>query len=69
MGRAARLVLRGADLPPFGTAAEYAVVPVEQAVPLPAGVSAEQGACLGIPGITAHRGLFTWRVESRGAPC
>jgi NADPH:quinone reductase len=33
----------------FGTAAEYAVVPVEQAVPLPAGVSAEQGACLGIP--------------------
>jgi hypothetical protein len=33
----------------FGNAAEYAVVPVEQAVPLPAGVSAEQGACLGIP--------------------
>jgi NADPH2:quinone reductase len=40
---------------PFGTAAEYAVVPSGQAVPLPAGVPFEQGACLGIPGITAHR--------------
>jgi NADPH:quinone reductase len=40
---------------PFGTAAEYAVVPAAQAVRLPNGVSFEQGACLGIPGITAHR--------------
>jgi NADPH:quinone reductase len=40
---------------PFGTAAEYVVVPAEQAVPLPDAVSFEQGACLGIPGITAHR--------------
>lgn len=40
---------------PFGTAAEYVVVPSAQAVPLPAGVPFEQGACLGIPGITAHR--------------
>jgi NADPH2:quinone reductase len=40
---------------PFGTAAEYVVVPLQHAVPLPAGVSVEQGACLGIPGITAHR--------------
>jgi NADPH2:quinone reductase len=40
---------------PFGTAAEYAVVPSGQAVPLPDGVAFEQGACLGIPGITAHR--------------
>jgi len=40
---------------PFGTAAEYTVIPVDQAVPLPDGVSFEQGACLGIPGITAHR--------------
>src|SRR4051812_28838560 len=39
---------------PFGTAAEYVVVPSEQAVPLPDGVPFEQGACLGIPGITAH---------------
>jgi NADPH2:quinone reductase len=42
---------------PFGTAAEYTVVPSEQAVPLPASVSLEQGACLAIPGITAHRAV------------
>ncbi len=42
---------------PFGTAAEYVVLPSEQAVPLPDGVSFEQGACLGIPGITAHRAV------------
>jgi NADPH2:quinone reductase len=42
---------------PFGTAAEYTVVPLEQAVPLPAHVPVEQGACLGIPGITAHRAV------------
>ena len=42
---------------PFGTAAEYTVVPVQQAVPLPEGVPLEQGACLGIPGITAHRAV------------
>jgi NADPH2:quinone reductase len=39
----------------FGTAAEYAVVPVSLVVPLAASVSFEQGACLGIPAITAHR--------------
>lgn len=42
---------------PFGTAAEYTVVPVERVVPLPENVSMEQGACLGIPGITAHRAV------------
>jgi NADPH:quinone reductase len=42
---------------PFGTAAEYTVVPVGQAVPLPDYVTVEQGACLGIPGITAHRAV------------
>src|SRR6185295_9646498 len=41
----------------LGTAAEYTVVPVEQAVRLPATVPFEQGACLGIPGITAHRAV------------
>ena len=41
----------------FGTAAEYVVVPSSQAVPLPDGVAFEQGACLGIPGITAHRAV------------
>lgn len=42
---------------PFGTAAEFTVVPVEQIAPLPDKVSTEQGACLGIPGITAHRAV------------
>lgn len=39
----------------FGTAAEYSVVPASQTASLPEGVSFEQGACLGIPAITAHR--------------
>jgi NADPH:quinone reductase len=43
---------------PFGTAAEYTVVPLQQVVPLPESVPMEQGACLGIPGITAHRSVF-----------
>ena len=42
---------------PFGTAAEYTVVPLEQAVPLPENVPMKQGACLGIPGITGHRAV------------
>ncbi len=42
---------------PFGTAAEYVVVPSEQAIPLNDTVSYEQGSCLGIPGITAHRAI------------
>src|SRR5438270_7159744 len=42
----------------FGTAAELTVVPAEQAVQLPSELSAEIGACLGIPGITAHRAVF-----------
>ena len=42
---------------PFGTAAEYTVVPLQQTVPLPERVPLEQGACLGIPGITAHRAV------------
>jgi NADPH:quinone reductase len=49
---------------PFGTAAEYVVIPGAQAVPLPDGTSFEQGACLGIPGITAHRAVHVaGRVE------
>jgi NADPH2:quinone reductase len=38
---------------PFGTAAEYVVLPAAQAVPLPDGVSFAAGACLGIPAMTA----------------
>jgi NADPH:quinone reductase len=42
---------------PFGTAAELTVVPLDQVAPLPEKVPMEQGACLGIPGITAHRAV------------
>ncbi|MBJ7289711.1 MAG: NADPH:quinone reductase [Williamsia sp.] len=42
----------------FGTAAEMTCLPQELAVPLPDGVTDEVGACLGIPGITAHRAVF-----------
>jgi NADPH:quinone reductase len=42
---------------PFGTAAEYTVLPLKLVVPLPKGVPLDQGACLGIPGITAHRAV------------
>jgi NADPH:quinone reductase len=42
---------------PFGTAAEFTVVPIDKIAPLPEKVSMEQGACLGIPGITAHRSV------------
>ena len=38
---------------PFGTAAEYVVLPQALAVPLPAHVGFEAGACLGIPAMTA----------------
>jgi NADPH2:quinone reductase len=41
----------------FGTAAEFTVVPADHVAPLPAKVSMEQGACLGIPGITSHRAI------------
>ena len=39
---------------PFGTAAEWVVVPGEQAVRLPDGVPWSVGAGLGVPGCTAH---------------
>ena len=42
---------------PFGTAAEFTVVPLDHVAPLPENVSPEEGACLGIPGITAHRAV------------
>jgi NADPH2:quinone reductase len=43
---------------PWGTAAEYTVVPSRQAVPLPASASFELGASLGVPAMTAHCALF-----------
>jgi NADPH2:quinone reductase len=43
---------------PFGTSATYTCVPDSFAPPLTAGLSFAQGACLGIPVMTAHRCLF-----------
>ena len=43
---------------PFGTSAQYIALPAAQAVPLPRKVSFAEGACLGIPVMTAHRCLF-----------
>jgi NADPH:quinone reductase len=51
---------------PFGTAAEYVVVPGDLAVPLTASTGTRQpsddldaqASCLGIAGITAHRAVF-----------
>jgi NADPH2:quinone reductase len=42
---------------PFGTAAEYTVVPARQTVLLGAAPSFELGAALGVPFLTAHRCL------------
>jgi NADPH2:quinone reductase len=42
----------------WGTAAEWTVVPEQQAVPLPDGVDMEFGASLGVPAVTAHRCVF-----------
>lgn len=42
----------------FGTAAQYVVVPSENAVQIPNGTSFGTGACLGIAAMTAHRCLF-----------
>jgi len=42
----------------WGTAAEWSAVPEWMAVPLPQGASAELGASLGIPAVTAYRCLF-----------
>ena len=44
---------------PSGTAAQFTAVPADQAVPLPDHLSDELGASLGIPGITAHRTVFS----------
>lgn len=43
---------------PLGTAAGYIALPAETAVRLPDSVSFAEGACLGIPAMTAHRCLL-----------
>jgi NADPH2:quinone reductase len=50
-------VWNGQWLRPFGTCAEYIVLPAAQAVRLPAKTSFEVGACLGIPAMTAYHAI------------
>jgi NADPH2:quinone reductase len=51
---------------PFGTAAQYVVLPEPQAVTLPEGVPDEAGACLGVPALTAlHAVLANGGVDGR----
>jgi NADPH2:quinone reductase len=51
-------VWNGAWQRAHGTAAQWIVLPAAQAVPLPAGVSGEAAACLGIPALTALHGVL-----------
>ncbi|HLL51990.1 MAG TPA: NADPH:quinone reductase [Myxococcaceae bacterium] len=51
-------VFNGAWKRPMGTAAEYIALPASQVVPLPDDTSFDEGACLGIPAMTAHRCVF-----------
>lgn len=44
---------------PFGTAAEYIALPAAQAVRLPEGTGLAEGACLGIPALTALHAVLT----------
>jgi NADPH:quinone reductase len=56
-GQRVWLMMAAADSP-WGTAAEWSLVPQEQALPLPDNASIELGASLGVPAVTAHRCLF-----------
>ena len=44
---------------PWGTAAQYVVLPAAQAVVLPSAAADEAGACLGIPALTALHAMLT----------
>lgn len=50
-------LMEAAHQRPFGTAAEYTVIPARQVVPLPDSASFDLGAALGVPFVTAHRCL------------
>ncbi len=52
-------VFNAAYLRPNGTAAEYCLLEDWMVVPLPEDLSFQEGACLGIPVMTAHRCLFS----------
>lgn len=44
---------------PDGTAAEFVVLPARQAVSLPGDVNLSEGACAGVPVVTAYQSLFS----------
>lgn len=48
---------------PHGTAAEYIVVPTAQAVHLPNNIDYAEGACLGIPALTAIQAVHLAQIE------
>src|SRR4051794_2654923 len=56
VGQRVWLFMAAAGRPP-GPAAEFSVLPAQQAVPLPDEVSFDVGAALGVPALTAHRAL------------
>lgn len=43
----------------YGTASTYVVLPAHRAVHLPGNISFEEGACLGVPAITAYYAVFS----------
>jgi NADPH2:quinone reductase len=49
---------------PLGTAAEFVVLPATLAVPLPAHIGFAEGACLGIPAMTAYHAVAAAEVDS-----
>lgn len=53
VGERVWLLLAAASGRPWGTAAEYTVIPADRAVPLPDQASFELGASLGVPALTA----------------
>ena len=44
---------------PFGTAADYTIQPAKRVIPLPPNTSFDEGACIGVPAMTAHRCVFS----------
>jgi NADPH:quinone reductase len=50
-------VWNAAWMRPFGTAAQYVVLPANQAIPLPQTIDLAIGACLGIPALTAYHAV------------
>jgi NADPH2:quinone reductase len=51
---------------PFGTAAEFIVLPAAQVAPLPANTSFAEGACLGIPAMTAFHAIERAAMQDAG---